>query len=146
LEPIADSCNKVQRFDENSPSHPWKHYNSQKPKSLNSLSQIDHKYGFWIHIKDPDGVLFIYSGLQPTEDQTVDLYPGWNLVGFPSHENKNRTTGLNNIDYGADVDAIWTYDKGSNKWLKLDGPNYIFEVGNGYWIHSKVTKTWTVPL
>jgi parallel beta-helix repeat protein len=71
LESIGDSYNKVQAYDENSPSHPWKHYNSQKPKSLNSLSQIDHKYGFWIHIKDPDGVLFIYSGLQPTEDQTV---------------------------------------------------------------------------
>ena len=31
------------------------------------------------------------------------------------------------------------------KWEKI-GPSDYFEVGKGYYIHSKVTKVWDVPL
>jgi hypothetical protein len=31
------------------------------------------------------------------------------------------------------------------KWKEIGDSDY-FEIGRGYWIHSKVEKTWDVPL
>ena len=77
--------------------------------------------------------------------QTINLHPGWNLVGYPSKTNKNRTAALNNLNFTTEVDSIWTYNAAAQKWEKLGESDY-FEVGKGYWVHSRVKKTWTVPL
>jgi len=100
---------------------------------------------FWIHITQPGDTIFFYNGTRPTVNQTIDLYPGWNQVGYPSLQNYNRTEGLNNINFTTEVDAIWTYNAATLQWEEL-GPTDYFEIGRGYWFHSKVTKTWIVPL
>ncbi len=112
---------------------------------MNDLEDIDHTMGFWIHITEPGGVLLQCSGTQPTENQSITLYPGWNLVGYPSLSNKTRTAALNNITFDTDVDSIWTYKAENQRWDEIDPSDY-FEIGRGYWIHSKVTKTWEVPI
>jgi hypothetical protein len=66
-------------------------------------------------------------------------------VGYPSLTNKPRDTALNNIIFGSDVDAIQTYDAATGNWEVL-GPSDEFELGRGYWVHSKVEKVWVVPL
>jgi hypothetical protein len=109
------------------------------------LDDIHHMMGFWIHITQPGGVLFQYFGVPPTENQNITLYLGWNLVGYPSLISYNRTQGLNNITFGKDVDSIWAYDAATQKWEEIGELDY-FEIGRGYWIHSKVTKTWEIPL
>ena len=78
----------------------------RKPSELNDLDNINHKMGFWIYITEPGGVLYQYFGTKPTENQTIALHPGWNLVGYPSLAIKNRTTALNNLTFGNDVDSI----------------------------------------
>jgi hypothetical protein len=75
----------------------------------------------------------------------IDLHPGWNLVGFPCTSDKLRTDALNNILFGSDVDAVWTFDAFSQAWNELNNED-SFEPGKGYWIHSKVEKTWDVPV
>jgi hypothetical protein len=67
------------------------------------------------------------------------------MVGYPSLSNKNRTAALNNLIFGSDVDAIQWYDTTLKTWHFMD-PDDSFILGRGYWIHSKVTKTWDVPL
>ena len=60
--------------------------------------------------------------------------------------NKTRDIGLGALSFGSDVDSIWTYNSTIDKWIELnDGMDY-FEIGQGYWIHSKVTDVWNVPL
>jgi hypothetical protein len=66
-------------------------------------------------------------------------------VGFPSIASHNRTDGLNNIDFGSEVDAIQWYNATSQTWHFM-GSSDNFVKGRGYWFHSKTTKVWDVPL
>jgi parallel beta-helix repeat protein len=145
LNSIKDSFDAVQWFNISDGSDSWKHHSTKKPSHLNDLDSIDHYMGFWIHIIKPGGVLFVYSGNKPIVPQKITLYPGWNLVGYPSLINKNRTEALNNISYTIEVDSIWIYHAAAQKWIEV-GEKNLFEIGRGYWIHAKIKCDWEVPL
>jgi parallel beta-helix repeat protein len=145
LESINGSYDAVQWYNISKSSDSWEHYHISKPSHLNDLEGIDHAMGFWIHITNPGDTIFLYNGTQPTSNQSITLHPGWNMVGYPSLTNRNRTAALNNINYGTDVDAIWTFNAATQTWQEIGSSDY-FELGRGYWIHSKVTKVWDVPL
>jgi hypothetical protein len=112
---------------------------------MNDLDEINHTMGFWINIIEPGGVLFKYSGIQPSLNQTINLHPGWNLVGYPSLTSYDRTTGLNNITFGDDVDFIQWYDAATKTWHVMGVDDY-FVRGRGYWFHVKTECMWEVPL
>ena len=101
--------------------------------------------GFWIYITKAGGVLFEYFGIEPTSNQTIQLYTGWNMVGYPSLTNHNRTVGLNNLTFGTDVDAVQWYDAATKTWHDM-GPDDFFVPGRGYWVHANVECEWEVPL
>jgi hypothetical protein len=101
--------------------------------------------GFWIHITNPGDTTFLYNGTQPTSNQTISLYPGWNMVGYPSLTSYNRTEGLNNLTFDDQVDAIWSYDASTQKWEEMGESDY-FEIGRGYYIHATAECEWEVPL
>ncbi|UCE39134.1 MAG: right-handed parallel beta-helix repeat-containing protein [Thermoplasmata archaeon] len=122
----------------------WKHYKVGKPYG-NDLSELNEKMGIWIHITQPGDTVFFYNGTRPTENQNIALHPGWNMVGYPSQNNRDRTSALNNIDFPSDVDAIWTYNSRVQRWEKMGSSDY-FEVGRGYYVHSRVDDVWQVPL
>jgi len=111
----------------------------------NDLADITEKMGFWIHITQPGDTIFLYNGTQPIVNQTIDIYPGWNLVGYLSNTSYNRTQGLNNLTFGQDVDSILTYDAATKKWKEIGASDY-FEMGRGYWVHAKTKCEWEVPL
>jgi parallel beta-helix repeat protein len=145
LKSIDGSYDALQWYNSTDFIDHWKHNNSQKPFKLNDLDRIDHTMGIWIHITAPNGVMFHYPGSQPVENQTINIYPGWNLIGFPSLTSHNRTEGLNNLIFGSDIDSIWTYKANIQTWKEITELDY-FEVGRGYWVHSNVTKVLEVPL
>jgi parallel beta-helix repeat protein len=145
LNSIKGSYDAVQWYNLSDNSDPWKHNSTKKPSHLNDLDDIVHIMGFWIHITEPGGVLFVYSGYKPIQNQNITLYPGWNLVGYPSLTGYNRTDGLNNLTFNTHVNSILTYYAITQKWKKLDPSDY-FEIGMGYWIHAKVECEWEVPL
>jgi hypothetical protein len=99
--------------------------------------------GFWVHITDPNGILFKYDGMMPTENQHITLYSGWNMVGYPSFTNRLRDDALNNLVYNDDVNSIWSYNSDSGIWEKM-GPLDSFETGKGYWIHATEKCVWEV--
>ncbi|UCG68406.1 MAG: hypothetical protein JSV09_11405, partial [Thermoplasmata archaeon] len=109
------------------------------------FNDIDHLMGFWIYITKPGGVLFEYFGVVPTSNQTITLNPGWNMVGYPSLTNYNRTAGLNNLTFNQEVDLIQWYDAPTQTWHDMGEEDY-FVPGRGYWIHAKVECEWEVPL
>ncbi len=145
LQSIEGQFDAVQWYNVTDSNDPWKHHHILKPSNLNDLDKINHTMGLWIHITDPGGTTLVVFGDVLTSTQNITLYPGWNLVGYPSLSIKNRTEALNNINFSNDLDAIWTYNATTQKWKEINASDN-FEVGRGYWIHAKVTKTWIVPL
>lgn len=142
---IKGEYDAVQFFNSSDTLDPWKHYHISKPSHMNHLHNLDNKKGFWIHIIQPGDTIFLYNGTQPTKNQTIVLHSGWNLVGYPSLTSYNRTEGLNNLTFGAEVDSIWTYDIIIQKWKEIGLSDY-FEIGKGYWVHAKIKCVWEVPL
>jgi parallel beta-helix repeat protein len=145
LNSIDGSYDAVQWYNATDANDQWKHYQISKPSNLNDLDDIDHLMGFWVHITQPGETIFIFNGVQPIQNQTITLYPGWNHVGYPSLTSYNRTDGLNNVTFGNDIDSIWSYEATTQKWAEIGISDY-FEVGKGYWIHVNVKATWEVPL
>ncbi|UCE73152.1 MAG: right-handed parallel beta-helix repeat-containing protein [Methanomassiliicoccales archaeon] len=145
LSSITGAYTAVQWFDPTDMDDPWKHNCTLKPQYMNDLDDINHTMGFWIYINKPGGVLFEYFGVQPIQNQSISIYPGWNLVGYPSLGSKNRTKALNNISFPDDVDYIFAFDGATKTWDEI-GPLDFFEVGKGYWFHAKTECVWEVPL
>ncbi len=145
LEPISDKYDAVQCYDSSDHVDPWKHNQVQKLSHLNDLEEIDHRSGFLIHIIEPAGVVLNFTGQEITSNQTITLEPGWNLVGYPSSNIRIREEALNNLTFDQDIDAILTFNSTTQNWERIGPPDY-FEMGRGYYIHSKAKITWDVPL
>jgi hypothetical protein len=145
LEPIEGEYDAIQWYNRSDSSDPWKHHPISKPANLWDLHWIDHEMGFWIHITNPSGTTLNTTGWELSSPESVDLHTGWNMVGYPSQNSYDRMTGLNNLAFGVDVDAIQWYDATTNTWYDM-GPADNFVPGRGYWIHSKVDTVWDVPL
>jgi hypothetical protein len=144
LGPIDGWYDAVQWYDQTDTKDPWKNLRVDKPFG-NDLSEIDHTMAFWIHIDRPGNTMFFYNGTPPTQNQSITLHPGWNLVGYPSKRIHNRTTGLNNITFGNDVDFIQWYDASTKTWYEMGKDDY-FVPGRGYWFHVITECEWEVPL
>ncbi|UCE36798.1 MAG: right-handed parallel beta-helix repeat-containing protein [Thermoplasmata archaeon] len=144
LSSINGSYKAVQWYNTMDDNDHWKHNCSLKPSHLNDFHDIDHTIGFWIYITEQGGISFEYFGIPPFENMIITLYPGWNLVGYPSSSNKTRTMALNNIIFEQDLNAIWTYDASTQTWDEIEEFDY-FEVGRGYYINSKYERVWDVP-
>jgi parallel beta-helix repeat protein len=145
LSPISASFDAVQWYNTTDDYDHWKHNSTSKPPHLNDLDALDHTMGFWIHINEPGGVLFEYSGEEPKQNQNISLYIGWNMVGYPSLTSYNRTDGLNNLNFSADVDAIWSFNAAAQKWEYIRDIDSFFN-RKGYYLHSMVNETWEVSL
>jgi parallel beta-helix repeat protein len=141
---IDGSYDAVQWHDPTDTNDPWKHHKVCKQFG-NDLFELNETMGFWIHITQPGDTIFLYNGTQPTQNQTIQLHEGWNIVGYPSLSSYNRTEGLNNLTFNTHVNAIWTYNAATQKYKQLTESDY-FEIGKGYYIHTKAECTWAVPL
>jgi hypothetical protein len=123
-------------------SLPWIHWNKDKPDSFNDEIEIFLEYGYFVKMDNPDSLVF--AGAVPTSVQ-VSLTSGWNLIGYPSLTNHNRTAGLNNLLFDSDINAIQWFDSTTKTWHDL-GLGDSFEIGRGYWFHAKSDCVWEVPL
>jgi parallel beta-helix repeat protein len=146
LQSIEECYDSVYWYNVTDKNDHWKHHHISKPSHTNDLDKLNHTIGFWLHITDLQGTTLVVFGEELIADQNILLYQGWNLVGYPSKSNKTRDVALDNLFYGTDVDSIWTYNATIQKWVELDDTGDYFEVGQGYWVHSKVTDVWNVPL
>jgi parallel beta-helix repeat protein len=145
LDSISDSYDTVQWYNIGDFFDQWKHNQTSKPEHMNDLKRISHKISFWIHITKPGETVFTYNGFQPTSNQSIQFQPGWNMVGYPSLTSRNRTEGLNNLEFGVDVDVIQWFDAANKAWYSM-GPNDSFVPGRGYWMYSNIDSGWEVPL
>jgi parallel beta-helix repeat protein len=145
LQSIEGRFDALQWYDSNDVNDPWKHHQNSKPQSMNDLKNLDSPIGFWLHVTDPQGTSLVVFGDESTSSQTIGLKKGWNMVGYPSLTNHNRTTGLNTLKFGTEVDAIQYFDSSTETWHFLEEGN-SFEIGRGYWFHATTDCIWEVPL
>jgi hypothetical protein len=144
LASIDGEYDAVQWYNASDKKDPWKHNHTSKPSSLNDLKELNHTMGFWIHITNPGGVLFDYNESQPMNSPEISLFAGWNLVGFPSNNVLDTQDALNNLEYGTEVDSIWTHDAQAHIFVEMTGTDY-FRKGKGYWFHTGSDLIWQVP-
>lgn len=144
---IDGEYNAIRCYNSSDINDPWKHLHTSKPSSMNDLKDVNHTRGIWIYITKPGGTTLTIYGDEIITGQSITLKPGWNLVGYPSLTSYNRTDGLNNTDFGTDINAIWSYDAETKQWKEMEESDY-FELSRGYWIHSKKESEiiWEVPL
>jgi parallel beta-helix repeat protein len=145
LNSIEGDYDAVQWFNTTDSKDQWKHHHISKPQHLNDLEEINHSIGFWIHVTNPNGTTLLVYGDVFSSPEDIPLYIGWNMVGFPSLSNKNRASGLNNLDFGTEVDAIWTFDAATQTWEEV-GSSDSFILEKGYWVHATQECVWNVPL
>ncbi|UCF08082.1 MAG: SBBP repeat-containing protein [Thermoplasmata archaeon] len=142
LSSIAGYYDAVQWYDAYAVT--WQHTRLSKPSHMNTLENIDHSKGFWVHITEPGGVLFEYAGNPPGFTSSIPLYTGWNAVGYPASGNMRRDMALNGLAFGVQVDSIWYFDALNRTWREM-GPSDYFVLGRGYWIHATQNCVWMVP-
>jgi hypothetical protein len=144
LASINGEYDTVQWYNASDSSDHWKLNHTLKPPSLNDLEELNHTMGFWIHITNPGGAFFDYNETQPMNSPSIPLFAGWNLVGFPSNNVLDMQDALNNLEYGTEVDSIWTYDAQAHIFVEMTGTD-LFRKGNGYWFHTRSDLIWQVP-
>lgn len=143
LDSIDGDYNILSHYNASDTDDFWKVYNIHKPINMNDLDYLDNKLGFWIHITALGGTTLTLDDPLPSTPQTIPLSLGWNLVGYPSLVNKDRTTALNNLTFGTQVNSIWTYNATSKQWKEIVATDH-FETGRGYWIHAIEECEWVV--
>jgi parallel beta-helix repeat protein len=140
---ISGDYGAVQWYDAGDPADPWKHHVIGKEFG-NDLQDVHDTMGMWVHVTKPGGTLLLFNGFQPASTPMIPLIKGWNLVGYPFMENHTRALGLNNLQFGSDVDAIQWFDSSTKIWHFLEeGENFV--IGRGYWMHATTDCVWEVP-
>jgi hypothetical protein len=75
-------------------------------------------------------------------ETTIQLYAGWNLVGFPSF---NSTYTVADLRAALPIDRVEGFDASSSPYfLKLLQDSDVLLAGRAYWLRSSEDAMWTL--
>ncbi len=123
----------------------WKTCQPMRAGFPNDLSEIRQGSGYWVKVND--ACVLTLDG-EPWEG-TVELRPGWNLVGFPGLGASNLASFFGNAL--ANVQQVWGFSGGaSQSFTGYDLSSMpqrkdlaSVEPGKGYWVYALDTVTLT---
>lgn len=117
LTSIEGSYDRVLAFDGCDPADPWKLHDPSVPDFVNDLDNVDNTMGLWVKMKVADTL--IISGAQPARVE-IPLCAGWNLIGYPSIENRPVAGVLEPI--AGQYERVETFDAGdpTDPWKVYD--------------------------
>jgi hypothetical protein len=122
---ISGKYDAVWHYDPLDPGDPWKTYNPSK--ALNDLFDVNRTMGVWIHVTEDS---FLNLNISIPAGTSIDLEPGWNLIGYPSMTERTVADAFSSITY----ERIEGFDPFSPQRLKLMNGNDWLRPGYGYWV------------
>jgi hypothetical protein len=138
LAPIMTDVISVWTYDNGS----WLVYDPENP-DFSDLLDVEPGQGMWVNMRGNSQLTI--PGESPAYG--VDLFDGWNLVGFSSPASQNISDAISSID--GDVVSVWAYQNG--EWKSYDPQDTAssalttMDPGYGYWINTTEACTWTLP-
>jgi hypothetical protein len=141
LESIDGQYGAVQWYDITDPNDYWKHYKVGKTMGTD-LFKINNKMGIWIFLDNSD-TLYAQGDILATTN--IQLYTGWNFVGYPSLKTRTLVDGLSSI--AGKYDAVWSFNASDSldPWKsEFDGDLTQMNPGEGYWIHATEDCAWKI--
>lgn len=123
---IDGSYDRVMYYD--SEEGQWRSYVPDRADHFNDLDDWNHTMGIWVRMTENATLTVV--GLEPV-NTTITLYPGWNMVGYPS-----TITGNNGLP--SEVTKIGYFDAGEeyNVAYVYSTTDFDFEPGRAYWIYN----------
>jgi parallel beta-helix repeat protein len=134
------NMNKVNSINYFNHSDTFDHWKSYVPAKIDKgdLWEINRTMGFWINLAENDTLTI--AGIVPKETR-IQLYEGWNMVGYPSLTSLNVSEALSGIPY----ERIEGFDPNAPpEYLKLLTDTDLMIPGYGYWIKVSSSATWIV--
>ncbi len=147
LNPLNRSYDSIKTYFPTDLNDPWKSYNPNLPNwTIQDLSLLTRRDGYWIYVPNETELYLNNSLATPT---LIDVYPGWNLLGYPSrtprHLNETFDQLIPNFDYiymynATDMtdpwkEYTWNSSLPSNQDLNYTSMYY------GYWVYMLNTDT-----
>ena len=111
------------------------------PEWLNSLDSITTNMGFWISVNSTVPVILHSHDVEFNQPVEVQLYKGWNLIGYPS---TNDDVTLAEAMCGVPWDMVQFSDQSRPYNLRYMPATMRMEPGRGYWVHVSMDCVWTV--
>jgi hypothetical protein len=154
LSSIAGNYDLVYAWDATVGSSNWKKYSPTAPLYSNTLSALNEKMGFWIHMTSADTL--DVTGNAPAVPTEISLRTeggGWNLVGYPSAATISLPAALQDHGVGTDFSLVYSYRAAEtpDPWKLFDrvAPAFANDLtslspGWGYWVKVSVSHVWHV--
>ncbi|MEW5937279.1 MAG: C25 family cysteine peptidase [Candidatus Thermoplasmatota archaeon] len=122
----------------------WKQYCTYWATELNDLRNVDHRMAVWIYIPNAtalgDGYINV-SGITPATTM-INLYAGWNLVGYPAKNDSLYTVG----DLKAATGAPYTegFNASALYQTSVLPDTYVLRKCEGYWVYVPSDSSWVI--
>jgi hypothetical protein len=147
LDKMGDTLwDRVMWFDPTTPSNFWRQYYTGWNSTLNDLTSVNHKMGFWLNITTLGDSYLTLGGpgyALPSGWIDIPLAIGWNLVGYPANDASSYTVGMLKATTGAL--SVEGYNASAPYKISVLPDNYILRKGEGYWVWVFVAPTvWTI--
>lgn len=131
---IPGSYDKVMYYSAGSDE--WMTYLPYRDTHYNDLHTWNNSMGLWIHMISND-TLYV-NGTTPTTTD-ITLYPGWNMVGYPSEVGSTLPSEVSKI-------GVYEPENEYNLQYIYDLENYTLGAYNGYWVYNSADHNvvWSV--
>jgi hypothetical protein len=130
------SYDRIWTFDSTPGTGGWRAYDPGK--QWQGIQSIDFERGYWVDVTSP-GQLTV-AGRVP-KSPVLHLYPGWNLISFPSFENYDVTR----VMAEAGATRVETSDLMSDPYhlVQITGTDPL-RAGEAYWINVPIGVNWVL--
>jgi hypothetical protein len=118
----------------------WLSNSIHRPASTNDFRIADNTIALWVYLNDADDGFLNVTGALPGTT-SIDLYAGWNFVGYPTLNNSRTIAdALATITYN----SVEGYSAVDPYRLQVLPNTYVMQPGEGYWINVPFDQTWIV--
>ena len=132
---IQGKWDRLKYYDAQDKLDSWKTYSVYS--SSNDITDIQHTMGFWLHTTEECQLTI--TGSRPIITD-INLYAGWNLVGFP----RETSLSIESTLAGTSYDMVEAFDAESPYMVSQLTDMDLMNPGSGYWVHVTADTVWTV--